>query len=292
MSNLQLPAAGQSSAARQIDNYSLLDQELAKVDQVRIKNQLDQETQANLLKRETVNAQVEDQINAVDLKNRVDNMGQPLAGPDGAPIPANVRVDQQGQLPPGAKGGPLANGIQGVDVEDVTVQPVNVQVMRPPEPTVTPQTLRAGFDDYVRQRFGEAGFEADLVDRVKRLMPRNRVDAIDFFERFPLRYNGIGTMSAADSISSNYMIARGMSEGWMTVDSDMLLMYNRKLAFDFDRNEFALKQASALDEADEIARYNARLQEGATDPKTQGVQRALDPETADARQAANDYDSF
>ena len=31
----------------------------------------------------------------------------------------------------------------------------------------------------------------------------------------------------------------------MTVNSDMLLMYNRKLAFDFDRNEYALKQASS-----------------------------------------------
>ena len=282
LEQLQLPAAGQSSAARQIDNYSLLDQELGKVESVRVKNQLDQETQANLLKQQAVNAQVEDQINAVNLQNKVDNMGQPLAGPDGAPIPANVRVDQQGQLPPGVKGGPLANGIQ----------PVDVQVMRPPEPTVTPQTLRSGFDDYVRQRFGESGFETDLVDRVKRLMPRNRVDAIDFFEKFPLRYNGIGTMGAADSISSNYMIARGMTEGWMTVDSDMLLMYNRKLAFDFDRNEFALKQASALDEADEIARYNARLQKDVTDPATGAVQKGLDPETADVRKATNEYDDF
>jgi hypothetical protein len=273
---------------------NFLDEQLSAVEQVRIKNQLDQEMQANLLKREALDAKIDDQINAVDLRNRADNMGQPLAGPEGAPRQVTVRGNEQAQLPPGVKGGPLANGIKGVDVEDVTVQPVNVQVMRPPEPTVTPQTLRAGFDDYVRQRFGEAGFEADLVDRVKRLMPRNRVDAIDFFEKFPLRYNGIGTMSAADSISSNYMIARGMSEGWMTVDSDMLLMYNRKLAFDFDRNEFALKQASALDEADEIARYNARLQKGATDPETQGVQRALDPDSpaADARKATNEYDDF
>lgn len=258
---------------------NFLDEQLSAVDQVRIKNKLDQETQANLLKQRAINADIEGRINAVDSNNR--------------PVrEVTVRGNEQAQLPPGVKGGPLANGIQGVDVEDVTVQPVDVQVMRPPEPTVTPQTLRSGFDDYVRQRFGEAGFEADLVDRVKRLMPRNRVDAIDFFEKFPLRYNGIGTMSAADSISSNYMISRGMTEGWMTVDSDMLLMYNRKLAFDFDRNEFALKQASALDEADEIARYNARLQEGVTDPATGAVQKGLDPETADVRKATNEYDDF
>jgi hypothetical protein len=237
----QAPGGVQGPAAvPQYGPYTQLDAALGQVDNIRGRNQLAQETQANILKQETK------------------------------------------QLPPGVPGGALV---------DATVQPVNVQVMRPPEPTVTPQTLRSGFDDYVRQRFGEAGFEADLVDRVKRLMPRNRVDAIDFFEKFPLRYNGIGTMSAADSISSNYMIARGMSEGWMTVDSDMLLMYNRKLAFDFDRNEFALKQASALDEADEIARYNARLQDD-IDPATGAVQKGLDPETADVRKATNEYDDF
>ena len=249
LEQLQLPPG----AARQIDNYSLLDESLGQVDKVRIQNQLSQETQANLLKQEQL--------------SQAAQLGRQTT--DIVPSPG-------GEL--GPVGGPI--------------EPVNVQVMRPPEPTITPQTLRRGFDQYVRERFGEAGFEPELLDTVKRLMPRNRVDAIDFFEKFPLRYNGIGTMGASDSISSNYMIARGMTEGWMTVDSDMLLMYNRKLAFDFDRNEFALKQASALDEADEIARYNARLQEGATDPATGAVQKGLDPETADARKATNEYDDF
>ena len=249
LEQLQLPPG----AARQIDNYSLLDESLGQVDKVRIQNQLSQETQANLLKQEQLSQAAQLGRQTTDI---VSSPGGEL-GPVGGPI-----------------------------------EPVNVQVMRPPEPTITPQTLRRGFDQYVRERFGEAGFEPELLDTVKRLMPRNRVDAIDFFEKFPLRYNGIGTMGASDSISSNYMIARGMTEGWMTVDSDMLLMYNRKLAFDFDRNEFALKQASALDEADEIARYNARLQEGATDPATGAVQKGLDPETADARKATNEYDDF
>ena len=286
----QAPGGLQGPAAvPQYGPYTQLDAALGQVDNIRGRNQLAQETQANLLKQQAIDADIARQINEVEFNNLEATVDNSL---EGSVRGATVRGNEQPQLPPGAKGGPLANGIQGVDVEDVTVQPVNVQVMRPPEPTVTPQTLRAGFDDYVRQRFGEAGFEADLVDRVKRLMPRNRVDAIDFFEKFPLRYNGIGTMAASDSLSSNYMIARGMSEGWMTVDSDMLLMYNRKLAFDFDRNEFALKQASALDEADEIARYNARLQEGVTDPATADVQKGLDPETADARKATNEYDDF
>ena len=78
-------------------------------------------------------------------------------------------------------------------------------------------------------------------------------------------------MEASDSLTNNYLVQRGLSEGWMTVDSDMLLMYNRKLAFDFDRNEYAIKQASALDEAAEIERYN-KMMEGGTDPATQPVQ--------------------
>ena len=121
--------------------------------------------------------------------------------------------------------------------------------------------MRAGFQQYVEARFAEQGgeFIDQLLDTTKRLMPRNRVDAIDLLEQFPLRYNGLGVMEASESVTKNYLIERGLAEGWMSVDSDLALMYNRKLAFDFDRNEYAVKQASALDEAAEIERYNARL---------------------------------
>ena len=106
-----------------------------------------------------------------------------------------------------------------------------------------------------RARFAEQGgeFVQQLVDTTKRLMPRNRVDAVDMLEQFHSD-TSLGMMEASDSLTSNYLAQRGLSEGWMTVNSDMLLMYNRKLAFDFDRNEYALKQASALDEAAEIER--------------------------------------
>ena len=159
---------------------------------------------------------------------------------------------------------------------DMPVYPVDVQIIRPPEPTITPQTMRTGFEQYVVNRFAEQnpGFLAELLDTTKRLMPRNRVDAIDLLEKFPLRYNGLGVMEASESVTKNYLIERGLSEGWMTVDGDLALMYNRKLAFDFDRNEYAVKQASALDEAAEIERYNARLL-GGTDPATQPIQDEL-----------------
>jgi hypothetical protein len=161
---------------------------------------------------------------------------------------------------------------------DMPVYPVDVQVIRPSEPTITPQTMRAGFQQYVEARFAEQGadFISELLDTTKRLMPRNRVDAIDYLEKFPLRYNGLGMMQASDSVANNYLVERGLNEGWMTVNPEMMeLTYNRKLAFDFDRNEYAVKQATALDEAAEIERYNSRLLPGATDPATQPVQDEL-----------------
>ena len=231
-----LPSAGhQHEAAR--NNYQLLDMELDRVEAVRAENLLQEETAANIFKTE----QASQATQAVDQTTDI------------VPSPA-------GQLAP--EGGPI--------------EPVSVQVMRPPEPTITPQTMRAGFQQYIEARFAEQNpeFIQELVDTTKRLMPRNRVDAIDMLEQFPLRYNGLGMMEASDSLTNNYLVQRGLSEGWMTVDSDMLLMYNRKLAFDFDRNEYAVKQASALDEAAEIERYN-KMMEGGTDPATQPVQDEL-----------------
>lgn len=158
--------------------------------------------------------------------------------------------------------------------EDMPVYPVNVEVMRPPEPTVTPQTLRTGFQQFVRERFADEGFVQELFSKTKQLMPRNRVDAIDYFSAFPAQYNATGTMVAADSVAGNYLVRRGLQEGWITVGPDLLLMYNRKMAFDLDRGQFVLKQASAVDEAAEIARYNDAM--GGVDPATAPVRNELD----------------
>jgi len=231
-----LPSAGQTTAR---NNYQLLDMELDRVEAARAQNLLQEETAANLLKAEQASQARQLADETTDL----------------VPSPG-------GQLAP--EGGPI--------------EPVSVQVMRPPEPTITPQTMRAGFKQYVEARFAEQGpeFISQLIDTTKRLMPRNRVDAIDMLEQFPLRYNGLGMMEASDSVTNNYLVERGLREGWMTVNPEMMeLTYNRKLAFDFDRNEYAVTQARALDEAAEIERYNAKMLEGGTDPATQPVQDEL-----------------
>ena len=224
------------TAAR--NNYQLLDMELDRVNSVRDQIKYTEETAANMA-----------QLNAANQATRLANQTTDI-------VPS-----------PGGELGPVGGPIE----------PVDVQIIRPPEPTITPQTMRAGFQQYAENRFAEQNpdFLAQLVDTSKRLMPRNRVDAIDFLEKFPLRYNGLGVMEASESVTKNYLIERGLAEGWMTVDGDLALMYNRKLAFDFDRNEYAVKQASALDEAAEIERYNARLLESGTDPATQPVQDEL-----------------
>ena len=230
-----LPSRNQTAA---MGNYQLLDAELDRVNAVRDQIKYTEETAASQAQLNARNQQIRTANETTDL------------------VPS-----------PGGELGPVGGPIE----------PVDVQIIRPPEPTITPQTMRAGFQQYVEARFAEQGgeFINQLLDTTKRLMPRNRVDAIDLLEQFPLRYNGLGVMEASESVTKNYLIERGLAEGWMSVDSDLALMYNRKLAFDFDRNEYAVKQASALDEAAEIERYNARLLEGGTDPATQPVQDEL-----------------
>ena len=49
------------------------------------------------------------------------------------------------------------------------IEPVSVQVMRPPEPTITPQTMRAGFQQYIEARFAEQNPE--FIQEL--LTPRN-----------------------------------------------------------------------------------------------------------------------
>ena len=98
-------------------------------------------------------------------------------------------------------------------------------------------------------------------------------------------------MEASESITKNYLIERGLAEGWMSVDSDLALMYNRKLAFDFDRNECAVKQVS-VDEAAEIERYNARLSPAQTDQQRNRFKMQLIRRHEMRRKRPRQYDDF
>jgi hypothetical protein len=144
--------------------------------------------------------------------------------------------------------------IQPVQVQDIT----NQVRPRPPEPTVTPQTIRNAFEQEMRDAFARTMVEGpdgvmrsvlDSVDRVKRLMPRTRTDAIEYLMQHPPEANELGVIRAADSVVHNFFVNYGLKEGWAKIDPNTLeVTFNRNAALQFDRNLIADKQAQLIDE--------------------------------------------
>ena len=110
-----LPRVAGQTAAPENFNYQLLDMELDRVEAVRAEN---------LLHGTDARPTFQQQSKPAKRRRRSNNVI--------VPSPA-------GQLAP--EGGPI--------------EPFSVQVMRPPEPTITPQTMRAGFQQYIEARFAE-----------------------------------------------------------------------------------------------------------------------------------------
>ena len=194
------------------------------------------------------------------------------------------------QLPPGAEmpqlpGGPEAKpgsmpaGTLGAGGELVPVTPGMQQVQvtdlgpRPPEPTVTPQTIRNAFKQDAYETFlrsQELTYEEgpdgvmrsvdELRKTVKELMPQTRVDAIEYMTKFTPQANQLGVINASDSVWMNFITDRGLREGWASIDPDtMQVRFNRKSALDIDRGDLAAKQAEAFDELAELNRYEEWL---------------------------------
>jgi len=191
-----------------------------------------------------------------------------LPGPDplAAAAPAPPRF-QWGALPPAdpmaAPGGPLVdvNRIEPVRVEDLgSSRP------RPPEPVVTPQTIRSAFEREARMAWAEMerltlteGWDGKMTNLrlgVRRLMPQNRVDAMEYMRQFPPTMNARGVIPAADSVWSNFISQKALAEGWARIDEDTLeLYYNRKFAYELDRGDAVTNQARALDEFEALSNY-------------------------------------
>ena len=197
--------------------------------------------------------------------------------------------NQQGMLPPGRSPEPKPPGAEPAGLlqptgqmvqapppgalTDTGIDPVQVQVVRPPEPAVTPQTIRNAFqaDAYdAFKRAQELTFQegpdgvmrsmAELNATVKQLMPRTRVDAMEYITKFPPQANELGVIPAADSVWMNFITDRGLKEGWASIDPDtMQVRFNRKSALELDRGDLAAKQAQAMDELNELNRYQEWL---------------------------------
>jgi len=161
-------------------------------------------------------------------------------------------------------GGPPAAPIRPVQVQDL-----GPSTPRPPTPVVTPQTIKSAFarDAYrVWQQAEQLTFQDvgdgvmksfdELRAGVKRLMPQSRVDAVEYAMRFPVQQNAIGVIPASDSVWSNFISQKALSEGWARVDPDTLeLYYNRKLAYELDHGDAVTKQAQALDDFNAVKSY-------------------------------------
>ena len=150
-------------------------------------------------------------------------------------------------------------GVGGGLAETSPIEPVRVKVLdtRPAEPTVTPQTIRAAVRDGL-----VSGMDPNAVrTAVRRLMPRKRVDLVEYMTEFPGQVNQYGVVDAADSIWMNYITNRGLTEGWATLDpATWQLSFSRKRAYELDAGEIAQRDAAALDQALESSQYQEWLQ--------------------------------
>ena len=284
----RLPPGGEGSS-----NYNLLERQLKEVEDARARGELLEEQQQNIQNLNRANADIQDRINAREIdqlniagnqpikglrQTQVDEVAQPqLSGKTNAGLlPGDAPIDAEFNAIPARQGGELAP-------------------IRPPEPTFTPNSIRKAFDEYVTTRFSGSNFAPEeLLQKTLKLLPRKRVDAVDYFSRFPARVNSVGMMSASDSLIDDFFKDKGLREGWITVNRDTFdFQYNRGAAYQLDLGDVATKQAIKADEVAEIERYSQSLSQGGRGDSAMGeVQDALDPATRDTAEAGRQYDDF
>ena len=304
----RLPPAGGTGygagRAQRMAQNSQLDAMLAQVEEMRAKNLLLEEQQRN--KRIYIQEQniIEGNRNRIDAAFAAEDAQGAARRQAGNRFDEvqNVDVNTSSDL---ATTGPselrAISPVREVDVRDISDVPALPErvrggdlAIRPPEPTFTPGSIRNAFDEYVTSRFSGSDFlPEELLQKTLKLLPRKRVDAVDYFSRFPARVNSVGMMNASDSLIDDFFKDRGLKEGWITVNRDTLdFQYNRGAAYQLDLGDTTTVQALKADEAAEIERYSSSLSQGQKDRAMGEVQDALDPAKRDAAEAGRQYDDF
>lgn len=205
------------------------------------------------------------------------------------------QVGQPGATPAGllgAGGGLPAPVTPGM--VPVTVRDLGSAVPRPPEPVVTPQTKRSGFAQAAMRVIremeeltfveGADGVFTRMSNSIKQLMPRTRVDALEYLRTFPPQLNEMGMPNGVDAIWTNFLYDRGLQEGWASIDPDTFqIRFNRAAAAEFDRSNAVLKQVEAVDQVDELAQFNTELVDVAESFKVAQQEQPID---VDVQQSA------
>ena len=192
-----------------------------------------------------------------------------LPGTEDAPAleagiePVDVRV-----LPDEGFGATTRTGQPGAQRPELEagIDPVAVRVLNT-EAIVTPQTIRAGFEQDMAAAFRQSielqqdevapGVFESLKSPIKRLMPSTRLDALDYLNKNSPAVNASGVLSASDSVWTNFIINRGRKEGWIKIDENFNFTTNREIARGLDRGSSAEQAARNVDEAVQLEELEA-----------------------------------
>ena len=162
--------------------------------------------------------------------------------------------------------------------------------VRVEEPTVSP----GGIADAVDRSMANGVPPEQIVRDVQRMLPLNRVDLIDYVTMNPPRLNEVGMIRASDQIWMDYILKKGISEGWVRLDDNFNPMFIRSAAYEADAGGLLEQQAKALDELQairdfEISNSQVREQSGFKTPQAgeEGVERVntdFDPRRQELRE--------
>ena len=161
---------------------------------------------------------------------------------------------------------------------------------RVPEPVVDTPTIGAALRSDLRQNITRVLRDApeDLMlavqERINKMLPPNRVDALEYLQQSRRRMNSYGTLPLEQGLISDAVYRSGLRDGWVRWNPDGSISASRKIAVDIDEGELLYKEGRAIDAAnaafDQAESIKAARQEGVGD---------IDPAVSNtAEQAAND----
>ena len=155
---------------------------------------------------------------------------------------------------------------------------------RNPDPSFDTATIKKAFDEDAASVFADAVVlgQDDLTPKqlkviasqIEQLAPKTRVDAIDYVKKNPIKTNELGVIEASQSVTANFIVNRGLLEGWATVGDDMQIRFTRNPAASLDRGDLAEESAKIIDESIDVELYDDAIK--ASDPDSA---KAVDVET-------------